>query len=148
MFVTIVSALELEKFAQRSILASASRVPYIVIYTRSTICKDVSGKLRKPRRDARNHIAFNGISRTHNTPALEIASKYLFSPVVLSFSHPYTTIPLGIVPRVTLAHPHSRSFLLCFAITLVRATQSRLPNIHRLLILLTVCADSKPLLYV
>lgn len=146
MFVTIVSALELEKFAHRRILASASRVPYIVIYARSMICKDVSGKPRKPRRDARNHIAFNGISRIHNTPALEIAWKYLFS-LVLSFSHPYTAAPLGIVPRITLAHPHSRSFLLCFAITL-RATQSRLPNIHRLLILLTVCTDSKPVLYV
>lgn len=85
--------------------------------------------------DARNHIAFNGISHTYNTPALEIASEYL----PLSSRSRTLTPSLSVVPRVTLAHPHSRSFPLCFDITLVRATQSRLPNIHRLLILLTVC---------
>lgn len=68
---------ELEKFAHRRILVSTSRVPYVAIYTRNTVCKDVSGSLV----DARNHIAFNGISRTHNTPALEIALEYLSSPL-------------------------------------------------------------------
>jgi len=56
--------------------------------------------------------------------------------LLLSFSRPYTA-NLGVNPRVDSRPP--RSLLLCFTITLVRAAQSRLPNIHRLLILLTVC---------
>lgn len=124
--------------------------------------ENVSRKPKKPRRRARSHIAFNSISCVCNVPALEKASK-CFSPPLSS--RPRTAILLCVYATVYLflsifslsisqcrpSHRQSRlsarsfSLLLCFAITLARVAQSRLPNIHRLLILLTVCASNSKL---
>lgn len=119
--------------------------------------------------DVCNHIAFNSISCARNIPALEIAPKCFSAPLS---SHPCTATPachrpyllfspslslyiyvcmyiLYICIHLSTSASSPRVFplslLLCFATILARVAQSRLPNIHRLLILLTVCATSSKL---